>query len=412
MTTRHTYVKNLLDSLSIEDFATVAATLVKETSYDELWGKYGRRVVSESRSSDGRSVTIGQVQPVGPGAVPTLRYFTAIAAPFLVKSFSSEKEAYALFDFLVSSANSACAELATSGEHGADFALFYLVTNMPRTTLNILKKSGLFFQAMDEARQRINALHAISVGNMGVFTADNVAEAADEYQELEECLRRVGQSYGRLVFSQGTNGKILVESAVLSGFRCISLEGTGDLLSKISIPHEVSQDSLSALESLLNSPSVNEGDIQRFLEENPSLLAMGENIAIYPQVVLLRSDGTLLRPDFLLEPVTGPLCTMLDIKMPGERIIVNKKNRPRFSAKIYEYAAQLREYGRYFDTPSQRRWFKDKYGIDAFRPRLVMIVGRDYSAREYGLLKSLRNTLDPIEILTYDELMRQYPEHM
>jgi hypothetical protein len=106
-----------------------------------------------------------------------------------------------------------------------------------------------------------------------------------------------------------------------------------------------------------------------------------------------------------LEPIDIGRSIILDLKLPTEKIVLNKKNRDRFYATIFEYVAQLKEYGRFFDSYSNRRWFRNKYGFEPFEPDLVLVIGKDYTNVDYDTLKRLRTDVNPVHLMTYTELL-------
>src|ERR1041385_4388983 len=114
----------------------------------------------------------------------------------------------------------------------------------------------------------------------------------------------------------------------------------------------------------------------------------------------------VLKPDFVLEPIDqDSLCDLLDLKLPSAQLFVLKKNRPRFSAAVYEAAAQLREYRRFFDEERNRRKFEEAYPhLRAYKPRMFVIIGRRSTASAL-VQRDIRVHEPELFLRTYDEIL-------
>jgi hypothetical protein len=231
----------------------------------------------------------------------------------------------------------------------------------------------------------------------------------------EETAKEMLSRNRRLVFEVEAGSKLKLSPTILGGVHAFLLEteGSRPSPSKVSFVEPkteiITVESIEELSELVNSKATKEPDLQRYFERYPSLLCEDSSYRIYSQIVLERDDGTTLRPDFFLEPVsTGleQLPTVVDLKLPTEDLILNQKNRSRFYSKIYQYAAQLREYGDYLDSPTNRKRVMECYGIKALRPRLVMIVGKDYGTADYSLIERVNRSIFPVEVKTYNDILR------
>jgi hypothetical protein len=163
-------------------------------------------------------------------------------------------------------------------------------------------------------------------------------------------------------------------------------------------------------EWLINRSDVSEHEIQKFFEQHPKFLLGVEYKNLHAQLTLHREDlllGSDLRPDFFLERITSNFCDIVDLKLPNERLVVRKKNRTHFSAALTEAMAQLREYRDHFDNPKNREQFHDRYKLQAFRPRVSVIIGR--RANYYDELEriKLESDLAHLKVVTYDDLLEQ-----
>lgn len=162
------------------------------------------------------------------------------------------------------------------------------------------------------------------------------------------------------------------------------------------------------LEELINDRAVREQDLQDFFEENPHLLAGTSYDRVVPHPVLVRDEKGPLIPDFMLEPADG-FADVLDLKLPGVQLVTGRRDRLHQTAHVTEAIAQVREYRAYFDDPAHRQVVRDRYGIQAYRPTVAVVIGRDPGPGRDRL--ELRRIWDDLpghaRIMTYDQLLRQ-----
>jgi len=162
----------------------------------------------------------------------------------------------------------------------------------------------------------------------------------------------------------------------------------------------------AALEELINDPTVNEQALQDFFEQRPHLLARNDHDRVLPHPVLARDEGSDLIPDFMLEP-EDQFADILDLKLPMQPVVVGKANRLRQSAAVSEALAQVREYRAYFDDPGHRERFHRRYGVKAYRPSVVVVIGRDPTADPFELRRLWDELPGHVEVQTYDSLLRR-----
>lgn len=161
-----------------------------------------------------------------------------------------------------------------------------------------------------------------------------------------------------------------------------------------------------AFEELINRSRVKELEIQKFLDSHPSFLRGLGYQNVYSQVVLAREDGSSLRPDYILEPVAGDWCDVVDIKLPYVRTTVGRSDRRALAAAVHEAAAQLREYRAYFEDPKHRRHVLERYGLRVYRPRMIVIIGRDVTELSDAELRRAMTAYEDLTIVTFDKLAR------
>jgi predicted RNA-binding Zn-ribbon protein involved in translation (DUF1610 family) len=161
---------------------------------------------------------------------------------------------------------------------------------------------------------------------------------------------------------------------------------------------------IEELEYLLNQAKIKETTLQDFFERNPALLLGYDYRKAHPHINLVRADGPLI-PDFMLEPIgQEELCDILDLKLPTEKIYIEQKNRERYSATVLEACAQLREYNNYFDQESNRKLIYKTYGLKAYKPKMVVVIGRK-SNLDPLVTRRIETDIPQLVLKTYDDIL-------
>jgi hypothetical protein len=167
-----------------------------------------------------------------------------------------------------------------------------------------------------------------------------------------------------------------------------------------------SQESLAYLESLINM-GAKENEFQRFFEKFPEyLLVLGGYARLHPQIILREDDGKKLISDFFLEKINSDFCDICDLKRPTEELVRYQNNRNRFRDVVMEAVAQLNYYRDWFEDKRHRNEFYTKYGLKAFRPNVVIIIGR--RTNYYEDIERIRlesNLPHWIQLNTYDDVV-------
>ena len=165
------------------------------------------------------------------------------------------------------------------------------------------------------------------------------------------------------------------------------------------------QNAVEELEALVNDPTAKERDFQDFFERNPNFLLNDEYKTAHPHMVLAKDDVEVLVPDFVLEPVDqSSLCDLLELKLPSANVFVLKKRRMHYSGAVIEACAQLREYGAFFDEQKNRNRVYEEYGLQAFKPRMFVIIGRRGDASAIDVRK-MESDVPRLRLITYDDLI-------
>lgn len=167
-------------------------------------------------------------------------------------------------------------------------------------------------------------------------------------------------------------------------------------------------DEIKELEELINHPRTGEAEFQKFFERHPHFLRRWDHRGIYPHVYLTRErDGPLI-PDFILTNREAAEATILELKRATlkKKLIRHQDNRRRFADAVMEARAQLLEYQDWFDIPENRMKIKSLVGMEIYRPRLMVIIGRVSEFQDEIERQKLRDRNKDIEIVTYDDILR------
>lgn len=165
---------------------------------------------------------------------------------------------------------------------------------------------------------------------------------------------------------------------------------------------------VSELESLLNARQASEADFQRFFERHPTLLTGLEYRTAHPQLVLFDDDAPRYVPDFLLEPLSGDFCDIVELKLPYKTLVtrLKKESRKHFRSFVNEAIAQLVEYRRYFESKPNREAFAKRYGLKVYYPRLILVIGRAHHFQSDVQRQELKQLLpDDCAVWTYDDVL-------
>ncbi len=174
----------------------------------------------------------------------------------------------------------------------------------------------------------------------------------------------------------------------------------------IQPPNRFTEENIAELEYLINHQA-KERDFQVFFEKHPEfLLSLGSYSRMHPQVIIHEDSGKKLIPDFFLEKLNSDFCDICDLKKPTADLVRRQHNRIRFRDAVMEAIAQLNYYRDYFDDKKQRNVFSQKYGLKAYRPMVVIIIGRRQSFYNEVERINLESQLPSWVILkTYDDVL-------
>ena len=185
------------------------------------------------------------------------------------------------------------------------------------------------------------------------------------------------------------------------------LPGDHHLLFLSALPDLGFQDEIDEFEDLVNTRGVSEDSLQRFLSAHPQFLTGDDYASASSHIVLEREGDGPLIPDFVLKPHDPEgLADLVELKLPSAKLLVNKKNRVRLSAAVFEACAQLRTYSDYFESEDRRLAVADRFGVRVFRPRLYVVIGRR-GVHDPTLLRTAERDLQAFTVRTYDDLIER-----
>lgn len=167
----------------------------------------------------------------------------------------------------------------------------------------------------------------------------------------------------------------------------------------------VSAAALSELEQIVADDSGTEWRLQAFFNRHTEFLeALGYSRAI-PHL-RLREDvnDKKLVPDYILQLPGALGFDILDLKLPTTRVFAREPYL-RVSGEISKAIAQLRKYRAFFEIPKNRIAFERKYGLEAFRPELVVVIGRSSQFRSHSERLEVEEQMRGVRLLTYDDLI-------
>jgi hypothetical protein len=166
------------------------------------------------------------------------------------------------------------------------------------------------------------------------------------------------------------------------------------------------QEEIEELEDLLNDPKVREvKQLQKFFERHPWFLMSTDYDQLRPQISLEDESGKELRPDFFLKPIDKVLWEILDLKLPTVPLIAGSDNREDLSYQLHRGISQLMNYSKFFDNPRNREKVFRATGIDCFKPRLTLVIGKKGNIDEALWNRIIDQERPFVQILGYDELL-------
>lgn len=168
------------------------------------------------------------------------------------------------------------------------------------------------------------------------------------------------------------------------------------------------QAEVEAFESLINREDLKESELQQFFESYPHFLS--EAHTPLSQVRLRKSNGSLLIPDFVLKPIYAQRddsqWSVLDLKMPKEKLMTGKGSRRHLSRSVMAAIAQLRDYKAHFGSAEQAAAVAKVLGHPLRHPKYGVLIGRLANVDPEALGRAQQDFAD-VKIVTYDEILER-----
>jgi len=178
----------------------------------------------------------------------------------------------------------------------------------------------------------------------------------------------------------------------------------------IVVPHlgAIWRTQLEEFEELIANAASSEKAFQSFFEKNPHFLkGIAYNRVLAHPSLIREGDGDLI-PDFMLQPIGSNFADILDLKRPDASLVTGRKNRRRFAQGVHEAIAQVCEYREYFERPEHRRAVEQRYGLTAYRPSGLIVIGRQPESMTEEQMKRIAGDVPSfIQVQTYDDILRK-----
>lgn len=168
---------------------------------------------------------------------------------------------------------------------------------------------------------------------------------------------------------------------------------------------------LNRFRELILSPKVTEPKITKWLAEPAHRFIL--KMAL-PAVAVLHQRKCIwvnepsrepLVPDFFAVRANG-FADIVEFKLPELKgpATVGKEHRETFSAEVHSHIGQTHFYKEYFAESANRKYVRDKHGIEVDHPKRVLIMGRRWQF-ESKVWRSVASEFPDLTILTYDDLL-------
>lgn len=273
-------------------------------------------------------------------------------------------------------------------------------------------QKGISYQDMNPV---VNAIYKrAKTESSGNFAAGRNAaelfrnELITSFARIKEIDESVGgQQF--VIYSEKNKIRILPTSTWNSSYYQIKGEGDIHLQRENVVQANLAFgfNSLEQLEYLINS-NARESEFQAFFSKNPQYLtSLGSYSRIHPQLILHEDDGTDKIPDFFLERFDSSFCDICELKKPSQALTKDIYNLRAFRDRINIAIQQVSNYRDYFEDRQNREKFHASYGLKAFKPRVILVVGRknDFYDDLDRIRLEDRISHNNVQIFTYDDIV-------
>ena len=159
-------------------------------------------------------------------------------------------------------------------------------------------------------------------------------------------------------------------------------------------------------EKILDNKSLTEQQASRFFQDFPKFLTVGGYLDIAREVVLYKGDKVMYRVDFVRRKAGERFWDFVEMKDPRTPYLVKAGGNWVFSSKIEKAVHQGRRYKDFLDDERNRVNLELRTGIRAFRPKLLIVGGRQNDDIDPVELKRIASHYSNVDIQTYDDLYK------
>jgi hypothetical protein len=271
------------------------------------------------------------------------------------------------------------------------FANRHILTSPMALCVQLIGRMGGFFFAPEHF---LSSGGDLTLVDSGLAVAERVAPTRD-HPVLGLFYRdgHIHAGYFTYRDAVAANAPPTMSEALIQGMRIYAPQPVGLIQSTV----------LKRLEDLISSEHVRESHIQQYLSRHPEVLMSLGYAGVRPHVCLTAGRDQFI-PDFILELPGQRGFDILDLKLPRARLSAREPYL-RIAADLTKAVAQLRKYAKFFDNPANRRLFETKYGLEAFVPEVIVVIGRSSELYEREDRIEIEAQLGNVRLLTYDDLL-------
>jgi predicted RNA-binding protein YlqC (UPF0109 family) len=158
-------------------------------------------------------------------------------------------------------------------------------------------------------------------------------------------------------------------------------------------------------EIILDNKDINELKASAFFSQFPKFLAIGGYAEITRETVLYKGIGDYMyRVDFCRRRFGEDYWDVVELKSPKAPFLVKNGMHWKFSSQIEAGIHQALNYSDFLDNDLNRYEVERRIGIKLFRPRVLLIGGRNKSSIDPLEIRRLASRYHNVDIKSYDDL--------
>jgi hypothetical protein len=162
---------------------------------------------------------------------------------------------------------------------------------------------------------------------------------------------------------------------------------------------------------MINAPSLDERNFQRFFQRHPQFLLAYQYDTYWAEPRLTsRTAARRISPDFVLQPVGGREngwnWNIVDLKRHNVPLLTGRSGRANLSSHVHRVVTQLQNYRAFFEDPRNHQSLGNRFGGVRPSPKLTAIIGRlPISPDDRAEFSTLVRRIPDVEIRSYDEVL-------